>query len=295
MDCEVSSLFYDEEYDVVYGFVEEDRRYRQNDQEKKSFYVEESLTCSPLILMQSEECLSLMIEKECEHMPAADYFQRLTNGDLDIGARDEILQWIVKVHSHFKFGPMCAYLCVNYLDRFLSVSNLPKDKVWMMQLLGVACFSLSVKMEETVPSCLDLQVAGDAKFVFEVTTIQRMERLVLSSLNWRMQAITPFSFMDYFLKKINGNQIVSINQSVQLILSTLRELHLLKFKPSEIAAAVAIIVATGVKTETGNSEKAIPALVQHVQEEKVMKCIELIRKSSVPQSSSDSLDATSLR
>ncbi|MCD9646735.1 Cyclin-D2-1 [Datura stramonium] len=300
MDCEVSSLFYNEDDDVVYGFVEEGcPRNHRTGQEKKRFH---SFTGPPLIL-QSEECLSLMIDKECEHMPARDYFERLTNGDLDIAARDEILEWIAKVHSHFSFGPMCTYLCVNYLDRFLSSYDFPKGKAWMMQLLGVASLSLAAKMEETeIPLSLDLQVAGDAKFVFEARTIQRMELLVLSTLNWRMNAITPFSFIDYFLKKINGDQIASINQSVQLILSTSKGIHFLKFKPSEIAAAVAITVVA-VKSETVSSEKAISALVQHVQKDKVMRCVELIQElsdfitspsASVSQSPIGVLDAACL-
>jgi cyclin D1/2/4 len=43
---------------------------------------------------------------------------------------------------------------------------------------------------------------GESRFVFEARTIQRMELLVLSTLDWRMHAITPFSFIDYFLGKI---------------------------------------------------------------------------------------------
>ncbi|KAK4734711.1 hypothetical protein R3W88_008972 [Solanum pinnatisectum] len=46
--------------------------------------------------------------------------------------------------------------------------------------------------------------------------------------------------------------------------------------PSVIAAAIAISFA--VKTETVDSEKAVFALVQHVQKDKVMKCIELIQE-----------------
>lgn len=293
MDCAVSSLlcaednssiFCNEDDDVGFGFVEEvvvediwyPRIHRNGQENRKLFNGEEFYTGVPL---QSDECLVLMIEKECEHMPAVDYLERLRNGDLDIGARDEILDWIAKVHSQFNFGPMCAYLAVNYLDRFLSAYDLPKEKAWMMQLLGVACLSIAAKMEETdVPLSLDLQ-GGDAKFVFEAKTIQRMELLVLTTLKWRMQAITPFSYIDYFIKKINNDQISSINKSVELILSTLKGIHFLEFKPSVIAAAVAISFA--VKTETVDSDKALSALVQHVQKDNVMKCIELIQELSL--------------
>lgn len=293
MDCAVSSLlcaednssiFCNEDDDVGFGFVEEvvvediwyPRIHRNGQENRKLFNGEEFYTGVPL---QSDECLVLMIEKECEHMPAVDYLERLTNGDLDIGARDEILDWIAKVHSQLNFGPMCAYLAVNYLDRFLSAYDLPKEKAWMMQLLGVACLSIAAKMEETdVPLSLDLQ-GGDAKFVFEAKTIQRMELLVLTTLKWRMQAITPFSYIDYFIKKINNDQISSINKSVELILSTLKGIHFLEFKPSVIAAAVAISFA--VKIETVDSDKALSALVQHVQKDKVMECIELIQELSL--------------
>nr|GMD85039.1 cyclin-D4-2-like isoform X1 [Ipomoea batatas] len=175
----------------------------------------------------------------------------------------------LQVHAHFNFGPLCAYLAVNYLDRFLSAYELPvmKGKSWMMQLLAVACLSLAAKMEETeVPLCLDLQV-GDARFVFEARTIQRMELLVLSTLKWRMQAVTPFSFIDYFLTKINGGDQIasssSIMKCIELILSTLQGTHFLEFRPSEIAAAVAIFIA--VETEAVDSEKAISLMLHHVQ------------------------------
>ncbi|KAF6172462.1 hypothetical protein GIB67_006975 [Kingdonia uniflora] len=69
-----------------------------------------------------------------------------------------------------------------------------------MQLLDVACVSLAAKMEEIeVPLSVDLQVE-EYKFIIEAKTIQRMELLVLSTLKWRMRAVTPFTFMDYFFQ-----------------------------------------------------------------------------------------------
>ena len=65
----------------------------------------------------------------------------------------------------------------------------------------------------------------DRKFVFEAKTIQRMELLVLSTLKWRMQSVTPFSFIDYFLYKLSGDVMPPkslILQAIQLILSTIK-------------------------------------------------------------------------
>ena len=40
-----------------------------------------------------------------------------------------------------------------------------------------------------------------AKFVFEAKTIQRMELLVLSTLQWKMKLVTPLSFIDHIVRR----------------------------------------------------------------------------------------------
>ncbi|KAF6160669.1 hypothetical protein GIB67_002734 [Kingdonia uniflora] len=256
----------------------------------------------------SEDCLGLMIEREVQHLPRDDYCKRFQIGELDLGARKEIVDWILKVHAHYSFGPLSAYLSISYLDRFLSAYELPRGKAWMMQLLAVTCLSLAAKMEEIeVPLTLDLQVE-ESKFVFEARTIQRMELLVLSTLKWRMQAVTPFSFIDHFLWKINGDQspsLSSISRSIELILSTIKGIDYLRYKPSEIAVAVAISVLG--ETQTVEIDKSSSCFIQHVEKERVLKCLELIQPNSskvghnvavgvlsVPQSPIGVLDAACL-
>ncbi|XP_042516539.1 cyclin-D3-1-like [Macadamia integrifolia] len=238
---------------------------------------------------QTEECLSLMVDKECQHLPRNDYLKRLRSGELDMGLRGEAVDWIRKVHAYYRFGPLSAYLSINYLDRFLSSYELPRGKSWMMQLLAVTCLSLAAKMEErVVPLSLDLQI-GDSKFVFEARTIKRMELLVLSTLGWRMQAVTPFSYIDNFLRKINDDQLppkMSISRAIQLILSTIKGIDFLDFRPSEVAAAVAISVFS--ENRTVDIDKAVSCFI-HVKKERVLKCLELFQDVSVPSASAPSI------
>ncbi|CAA0840383.1 Cyclin-D3-3, partial [Striga hermonthica] len=42
----------------------------------------------------------------------------------------------------------------------------------------------------------------DPKYVFEPKTIQRMEILVLSTLQWRMNPVTPLSFLEYIARSL---------------------------------------------------------------------------------------------
>ncbi|CAH9098939.1 unnamed protein product [Cuscuta epithymum] len=196
-----------------------------------------------------------MIRKESENLPSCDYLKRLRNGKMDVASRDEVLDWIAK-----------------------------ESKSWMMQLLAVACLSIAAKMAETdVPLSLDLQT-GDSKYVFEGRTIQRMKLLVLTTLKWRMQAVTPFSFMDYYLTKINSDRIASCSSIVkctELILSTLKGINFIEFKPSEIAAA-AVAISVAVENEVVDIEKAICSLTPQIQKERVMRCAEAMQEFSSP-------------
>ncbi|TKY58705.1 Cyclin-D3-1 protein [Spatholobus suberectus] len=238
-------------------------------------------------LVQSDETVLGLIGKEREHLPRDDYLKRLLSGDLDLSVRREALDWIWKAHAYYGFGPCSFCLSVNYLDRFLSVYELPRGKSWSVQLLAIACLSIAAKMDETkVPPCVDLQV-GEPKFVFEAKTIQRMELLVLGTLRWKMQALTPCSFLDYFLKKITCDQLLvnsSILRSVGLILNMIRCINFLEFRPSEIAAAVAISVLRELQAE--EIEKALTCFVI-VEKGRILKCLELIKDLSLIQDSAN--------
>uniref|UniRef100_A0A7N0V013 Cyclin-like domain-containing protein n=1 Tax=Kalanchoe fedtschenkoi TaxID=63787 RepID=A0A7N0V013_KALFE len=223
-----------------------------------------------LLPAQSDECLRVMVEKEREYAVGVDYAARLKTGDLDLSERRSAVDWIAKAHAHFGFGPLCAYLAVSYMDRFMSAYELPKGKGWTAQLLAVACLSIAAKMEEAeIPFTMALQARG-SKFMFEVKTIQRMELLVLSTLKWRMHAVTPFSFIDSFLNLINGDKHQSrtlLCKSIKLISSTNKGIELLDFRPSEIAGALALSLTDDVQLQR------FPLISCYVGKERVMKCL----------------------
>ncbi|CAH9089957.1 unnamed protein product [Cuscuta europaea] len=279
-----------------------DNQTRQSDADKSLIFG--SSDSDPLIdfPVLSEESFVLMVEREGQHLPAHDYLNRLRTGDLDLSRRTEALDWIWKAHSHFGFGEFSLCLAINFLDRFLSMYELPRSKTWIVQLLAVACLSLAAKVEEiSVPLTVGLQV-GDPKFVFEGKTIQRMELLVLSTLKWRMHAYTPCTFIDYFLRKINNDQLPSLHimsSSMQLILSTMKAIDFLEFRPSEVAAAVAVFASR--RTEAIEFIMEMPLFTQQVHKERLVKCVELIQNvkglsmgsgRSVPRSPNGVLEAS---
>ncbi|CAH8281541.1 unnamed protein product [Eruca vesicaria subsp. sativa] len=266
--------------------------------ERSNFDDENSITSYGTSILQlgffpseedEETIIREMIEKERQHSPRDDYLERLTSGDLDLNVRNQALDWIWKACEELQFGPVCICLAVNYLDRFLSVHDLPSGKAWAVQLLAVSCLSLATKVEEIkVPELKHLQV-GDPWFVFEAKYVQRMELLVLNVLKWRLRAVTPCSYIRYFLSKINGyDQELSsrlVSRSLQVIASTTKGIDFLEYRASEIGAAVALSVSG--ELHTLHFDKfSFSSLCPHLDKERVKKIGEMIERNgsaSCPQ------------
>ncbi|XP_050388103.1 cyclin-D5-1 isoform X2 [Argentina anserina] len=114
-------------------------------------------------------------------------------------ARLDSIDWIFNASAEFGFRLQTAYLSIAYYDRFLSKRSIDDGQLWAFRLLSVACLSLAAKMEEIkVPSLSEFQVQD---YDFESRTIQRMELLVLSTLEWKLGLITPFPYLHNFINK----------------------------------------------------------------------------------------------
>ncbi|KAE9447081.1 hypothetical protein C3L33_21018, partial [Rhododendron williamsianum] len=217
-----------------------------------------------------EATVNRLIDSEHRYTPRPDFLL-----SIDLTSRQDSVNWILKVHSHYQFGLVTAFLSVNYFDRFLSSNSLPKANGWPFQLLAVACLSLAAKMEERyVPLLLDLQIF-EPKFAFEPQTVQRMELWIMASLNWRLRSVTPFDYIDYFVSKLprSGSEsdftgpVVAI--SSDLILNTLRVIDFLGFPPSIVAAAAVVAAA-------GESADLPDTFYERVNKERVRSCLQLI-------------------
>lgn len=242
-----------------------------------------------------EESIAGFIEDERSFVPGVDYLARFGSESLDAMARENCVEWILKVHSFYGFQPLTAYLAVNYLDRFLYSRRLPQTEGWPLQLLSVACLSLAAKMEEPlVPSLLDFQVVG-SKYIFEPRTIRRMELLVLSVLNWRLRSVTPFSFVAFFACKLDptGNSLgFLVSRATEIILSNIQEASLLEYWPSCIAAAAILSAANeNPNFSLVNAEQA-ESWCDGLSKEKIKGCYMLMNEILVGDSSEPTTTTT---
>ncbi|KAH9317993.1 hypothetical protein KI387_019762 [Taxus chinensis] len=235
----------------------------------------------PNFPVEDDEMISLLVQKESEHLPKQDYLERYRNHVLDITARQDAINWIHKVQAHYNFRPLTAYLSVNYLDRFLSSYQLPQGLGWPFQLLSVACLSLAAKMEETeVPALVDLQV-GDARFLFEARTIHRMELLILTTLKWKLRSITPFNFIDYLLYRLRDTDTVPqklISRAIAFIVNTDRVIDFIDHRPSSIAAAAVMCACEEVNPPGSVDYKEAILSSNTINKERILSCYNLMQE-----------------
>eukprot|EP00268_Persea_americana_P002839 TRINITY_DN10868_c0_g1_i2.p1 TRINITY_DN10868_c0_g1~~TRINITY_DN10868_c0_g1_i2.p1 ORF type:complete len:334 (+),score=73.80 TRINITY_DN10868_c0_g1_i2:603-1604(+) len=228
-----------------------------------------SLSLSSLICLEDESCfddeegskkeLSFSLNAPVPMENDDEYIKMLVSKEMNLEIKDNrceqdcpndrwlkcsrfsAVQWMLKMRTFFGFHVQTVSLSVTYLDQFLSRRAInEKGRSWAIWLLSIACLSLSAKMHESeVPSLLDYRVE---EYEFERKVIQKMELLVLDTLEWKMCLVTPFVYLNYFISKFTNEAGVKASQSeaVELILATMEVVNVLSYRPSVIAAAAVL-------------------------------------------------------
>ncbi|KAI3958928.1 hypothetical protein MKX01_023604 [Papaver californicum] len=159
-------------------------------------------------------------------------------------ARLESIKWIIRKSDYFGFGFQTAYLSITYVDRFLSKRITNSEKSWAIRLLSIASLSLAAKMEECEVPLLS-KFNSEQELNFESNTIQKMELMILTTLEWKMNSMTPFSYLHYFISNFSNesrrrpslaaNDLLS--KSIELVFAFTKEINLIGRPPSIVAAA----------------------------------------------------------
>ncbi|XAR48421.1 hypothetical protein NMG60_11031243 [Bertholletia excelsa] len=158
-------------------------------------------------------------------------------------ARSDAIAWILKTSQSFGFQYQTAYLTVTYFDRFLSRRVIDREKRWAICLLQVACLSLAAKMEHRrAPAPSEFQLED---YDFDRKMINRMELLVLSTLEWRLISVTPFPYIHYFARKFSTEGSPPpeniISTAVEHILAVTRDEDFMCRRPSAMAGAATLV------------------------------------------------------
>ncbi|KAK6792730.1 hypothetical protein RDI58_011811 [Solanum bulbocastanum] len=269
--------------------------YQEQQEEQKVPFLLDSLYCEEDILTEvsvetesfsshdllwEEEELTSLFSKETEYKISYNVLEKNLSF---ISARRESVEWILKTTAYYSFSAQTAFLAVNYFDRFLlfSFNQSLNHKPWMNQLVAVTCLSLAAKVEETdVPLLLDLQVE-ESRFVFESKTIQRMEMLVLSTLKWKMNPVTPFSFLDFITRRLGLKYCLSLEflrRCEKVLLYTITDGRFIGYLPSAMASATMLHVLDRLKPCIGEKYQDQLLGILGIVKDKVEECYRLVQE-----------------
>ncbi|KAK1440676.1 hypothetical protein QVD17_06505 [Tagetes erecta] len=213
-------------------------------------------------------------------------------------ARLDAINWIFTTREILGFHFRTAYLSLIYFDRFNSKRLIDSGKEWAIHLLGIACLSLAAKMEEqNVPSLSHYKTQG---YNFESSVIQRMELMVLATLEWKLCCITPFVYLHHFVSKIcdeyNCNEFL-VSKAIGLILDFSKEVNLMHHRPSVVAIA-AVLLACDDQLTRNTLEFKIGVLssLHSLEKECIYSCYNLFKnieakKNNTPDAKSFDLSS----
>ncbi|MED6118518.1 hypothetical protein PIB30_003263 [Stylosanthes scabra] len=238
-----------------------------DDVDEEHVFLEQDMFCD-----DSE--LKTLLSKEEEQEVIDD------DDDSELLERREAVEWIVRVNENYSFTALTASLAVSYLHRFLlSLKKKKQQQPWLTHLAAVACISLAAKLQETqAPLPIDLQVE-DSKYVFEAKSIMKMEILVLSSLEWKMNPATPLSFIDYITRRLKLKCFLSfhfLNTCEALLLSLLPDSRFIGFLPSVLATATMMHVFNNVKPSLASEYQNQILAILGINKGKLEECYNMI-------------------
>ncbi|XP_019173311.1 PREDICTED: cyclin-D5-1-like [Ipomoea nil] len=206
-------------------------------------------------------------------------------------ARLEAVNWILNNRAVFGFQLRTAYLSMMYFDQFIARTSIATGKIWAIRLLSIACLSLAAKVEECKVPALSQYHVDD--YYFAGNIIQKMELLVLNTLEWKMNLITPFAFVHYFVTKFCGEPRSKelVPKAIELIVDVMKEISLVEHQPSFIAAAsVLAVYDCNLTRKTVEIKTSVIPSWGFLEKEHVFSCYSLLQvmdtvKSKTPKSS----------
>lgn len=138
------------------------------------------------------QLLSDLLKKDRQQWKAK-FFRR--HGDTNVTGcqRDWAASWLVSINRNFQFTPETLSLALSLMDRFLNSVKVPPK---YLHCVGISCFFLAAKTmeeDEVVPNTQIL--AAESQCGCSVSEILRMEREILSKLDWNLRHVHHIDFL----------------------------------------------------------------------------------------------------
>ncbi|CAF0890118.1 unnamed protein product [Rotaria sp. Silwood1] len=133
--------------------------------------------------------------KSVEHIYAPKVNFMEYQSDINSAMRTILVDWLIEVADEYKLNDETLFLCIQYVDRFLSTVNVTRSK---LQLVGTTCMYVASKYEEMYRPALD-EFSFITDNTYETKHILRMEQIIMKMLNFSLSGPTCYTFIQYYL------------------------------------------------------------------------------------------------
>ncbi|KAG2547508.1 cyclin-A3-1-like [Panicum virgatum] len=217
------------------------------------------------------------MEAQAKRRPRTDYIAAVQT-DVTPNMRSILVDWLVEVAEEYKLVSDTLYLTVSYVDRFLSVKALNRQR---LQLLGVSAMLVASKYEEiSPPNVEDFCYITDNTYTKQ--EVVKMESDILNVLKFEMGNPTTKTFLRMFIRSAQEDNKKHHSLSLEFLGNYLAELslldyRLLRFLPSLVAASVVFVARLTLDPHTNPWSKKMQTLTGYKPSE-LKDCVTAIHE-----------------
>lgn len=168
-------------------------------------------------------------------LPRPDYME--AQPSINAKMRAILVDWLVEVHTKYRLKTETLFLTVNLIDRFLEKRQMARKR---LQLVGVTSMLIAAKFEEIYPpEVRDFVYITDSAYTKE--DILKMEVCMLTALKFVLCCPTVAHFLERY-RRVNRCVEAHHHHLMQYVLElTLPDLKMIRYAPSHLAAAAALL------------------------------------------------------
>lgn len=149
------------------------------------------------VYLKDEHVLSRMLKSEARQ-EMQSYFENNFQNDFTQEDRYTLADWMRDVCQSEDCQPDTFALSVQIVDRFLS---LVRTKKTQLQLLGSVALLLASKLRQT-QQIRAKQLIYYTRELITLNELKTWELFVLTTLKWDLALITPFDYLDIFVRRL---------------------------------------------------------------------------------------------
>ena len=238
-----------------------------------------SLAVTPEHEQYSVDIFNVMMSIENKSQVDPEYMSKRSY--ININMRAILVDWIVEVHTHFKFELETLFLTINIIDRYLAIENVRRSQ---LQLVGVTALFMACKYEEVnFPETADFSKITDDSYKIE--EILQMEVDIFKKLGYCISIPTSNKFLGFFGSIID----VDTGFCTYFIERVLQEYSMIKFPPSILASSAIYIMNEDSKTKVEYWPLELEKLTGYTEKD-LLECVEMMKDLCSQSSTLKSVD-----